>query len=167
MDEDQNSILYQAIQQQMFPPQADLIAQKYVEPGSDYNMGVEVRITPQGSGTVFNPIRMMRQPTDFTGRPAQSNDNPARVTTDSPLGYGRTQVRPSPNVINQYQDTWEQQRIGNAVDRYNRMYNTEATPAEVKAVQDYYGAKSPSMIQRALHKIREFFNANRKPDWLD
>lgn len=164
MDED--SILYQAMKNEMYP-QVDPASMRVIDPSSQYQLGVEVRTRSPlqgGGGVLMNPTRMARPPNDFAGRPEHANQNPTYLRERGT--FERNPQRPSENVINQYQQKWQADRLSNELDRYNKMYNTQATPAEMKAVQEY-SAGQPSFARRALEYMREFFNKNRKPDWLD
>jgi hypothetical protein len=142
MDED--SILFQAMKNEMMSP-VDLAAMRVIDPGSEYDLGVEVRtrnpMNRGGGGSVANPLRMQRQPSDFAGRPAHANTNPTRVGPNPAPSFNDTPVRPSGNVINQYQTQWQDQRFQNMINQAQ-----QAGPAPTR-----------SMLQR----IKDFFNANR------
>ena len=145
MDED--SILFQAMKNEMMSP-VDLAAMRVIDPGSEYDLGVEVRtrnpMNRGGGGSVANPLRMQRQPTDFAGRPAHANTNPEYV---APSWRPKTPRGPDTGVIETYRPYWKVQK-----------YQNEREP---------YATQDPNAARSILDKIREFFNANRKPDWLD
>jgi len=144
MDED--SILFQAMKNEMYP-QVDPAAMRFIDPGSEYDLGVEVRtrnpMNRGGGGSVANPLRMQRQPSDFAGRPAHANANPSDVGPNRGFGGAQGVQRPSGNVINNYRRQWQ----------FEKNYNErDAAPID------------PSATQKMMQWLRDFFNANRPPN---
>ncbi len=150
MDED--SILFQAMKSEMMPPAIDTISMRMTDPNNPYPIGVETRTKSPG-GPLSNPLRMQQQPTDFAGRPWKANDNPAKMGGDNPYGFNRTEMRPTGNVINQYRDKWQQQQIGNEVNR---------------AAEEALKAPLPPMPPRGImQRIKDFYSNNHGSWWLD
>ena len=97
MDEDQNSILFQAMQNEM-NPQAMQASMRMTDPNNPYPIGAEMRMKSPG-GPLSNPLRMQRPPTDFAGRPSGANDNMRGPVVDRMQQFQRQQQENMRNQI--------------------------------------------------------------------
>jgi len=97
MDEDQNSILFQAMQNEM-NPQAMQASMRMTDPNNPYPIGAEMRMKSPG-GPLSNPLRMQRPPTDFAGRPSGANENMRGPVVDRMQQFQRQQQENMRNQI--------------------------------------------------------------------
>jgi hypothetical protein len=141
MMDDEDSILFQAMKEQM-NPQAELAAMKMIPPGSPYQLGLEMRQGGPG-GVVTNPMRSAQQPTDFAGRPAMANDNPARVRPDVASNFNDVPVRPSGNVVNQYQSQWQDQKYRNMINQAAAQNRVQSDKTIMETIKDFFNKNRP------------------------
>jgi len=97
MDEDQNSILFQAMQNEM-NPQAMQASMRMTDPNNPYPIGADMRLKSPG-GPLSNPLRMQRPPTDFAGRPSGANENMRGPVVDRMQQFQRQQQENMRNQI--------------------------------------------------------------------
>jgi hypothetical protein len=143
--EDQNSILFQAMKNEMYP-QVEQAGMKFIDPNTGgYQVGVGVRTPPMGGGGGGggNPLKMTRSPENYAGRPTSANDNPANVSPQYGAKFNDVPMRPAGNVINQYEPQLQRQKIDNMIRQ----------EMEIMAARK---ADNPGMISRGLKSFRNF-----------
>ena len=123
MDEDQNSILFQAMQNQM-NPEVMQASMRMTDPNTPYPIGADMRLKSPG-GPLSNPLRMQRPPTDFAGRPSGANENMRGPVVD------RTQ-----QFSNQRMDNMRRQAMEEMAQEAQRA--NPASKGMMERIMDFY-----------------------------